>query len=264
MIRLNAMVNLLAITLLLYGMLGIWVYFGADALIFQPPPASYQDSSAILKLKSQTGATISAVYLPNPSSRYTLLFSHGNAEDLGQLVPLFQVLQNQGFAVFAYDYQGYGTSQGRPSEQNTYQDIEAAYTYLTQTLKMPADRIIAHGRSVGSGPTVKLAAQHPLAGVILESAFISTFRVVIPWPLFPFDKFPNLAKIQHLRSPLLVIHGTADQVVPFWHGQTLYQQSPEPKQHFWVEGAGHNDLIAVAGDRYFQTLQVFAQQLAKR
>lgn len=245
----------------IYACICLYVFFTADSKIFLPQPSSYQDTSEILKLTSADNIQISAVYLPNRASRYTILFSHGNAEDLGDIQPVLEQLHSIGFSVFAYDYRGYGTSQGRPSEHNAYRDIDAAYNYLTQNLSIPPQQIIAYGRSVGGGPTVDLAVRQTIAGLILESTFMSAFRVVIPFPIFPFDKFHNIDKIKKVKCPVLVMHGKADEVVHFQHGQRLFAVAPEPKRYLWVEQAGHNDLMWVAGDRYAATLKEFAHLL---
>src|SRR5262249_28492413 len=100
-------------------------------MIFVPPPATYADHGEVRKLRTADGLRISAVYLPSPSATYTLLVSHGNAEDLGTLAPHLVRLRALGFAVFAYDYRGYGTSEGTPSERGAYADIDAAYADLT-------------------------------------------------------------------------------------------------------------------------------------
>ena len=135
----------------IYIFFGLYVFFVADRMIFLPQPSSYQDTSAILKLRTADRIQLSAVYLPNPTSTYTILYTHGNAEDLGDIQPVLQKLREIGFSVFAYDYRGYGTSQGQSSERNSYRDIDTAYNYLTQQLGVPAQRIIAFGRSVGGG-----------------------------------------------------------------------------------------------------------------
>ena len=245
--------------LFVYTFFALYVFFRADSMIFLPPTASYQDTQDILKLPVTDNQQLSALYLPNSDAVYTLLYIHGNAEDLGDIRPRLEELQRWGFSVFAYDYRGYGTSDGSPSERNAYQDVEAAYTYLTQQLTIPADNIIVYGRSVGGGSATALASQKPVAGLILESAFTSAFRVVIPFPLLPFDKFTNLAKLNNVRCPVLVMHGQADEIIPFYHGQTLYEAAPEPKAFLWVPEAGHNDFAIVSGDRLRQALVSFQQ-----
>jgi abhydrolase domain-containing protein 17 len=253
----------IGLLLFAYAFFALYVYFRADRMIFLPQPASYQDTGEILKLPVTDSEKISAIYLPNPQAAYTLLYIHGNAEDLGDVRPVLDRLHDWGFSLFAYDYRGYGTSDGQPGEKSAYQDAEAAYAYLTQQLKVPPDRIVVYGRSVGGGSAVELATRHPLAGLILESTFTSTFRVVAPIPLLPFDKFDNLDKIPQVRCPVLVMHGQADSVIPFQHGQKLYDAAPNPKLHLWVEGAGHNNFAAIAGDRYRATLIAFQRLIEK-
>lgn len=248
--------------LLIYAFFALYVFFRADSMIFIPQPATYENTDDILRIPVTDTEKISAVYLPNPQAAYTLLYSHGNAEDLGDIFPILKRLHSWGFSVFAYDYRGYGTSDGKPSEKNTYQDAEAAYRYLTQQLKILPEQIILYGRSVGGGSAIDLASRHAVAGLILESTFISAFRVVVPFPILPFDKFPNLAKLPNIRCPILVMHGEADQIIPLQHGQTLYNAALEPKMSLWVAGAGHNDFTWVAGERHQQALLSF-QQLVK-
>lgn len=231
----------------------------ADEMIFHPPRASYTDDADVIKLATADGKKISAMYFEKPGAEFTILFSHGNAEDIGQNREFFRRLNRWGFSVFAYDYHGYGTSEGRPSEKNVYLDIDAAYRYLVDDLAAEPNRIIALGRSVGSGAAVELATRSKLAGLILESPLTSVFRVVTRIGILPFDRFDNIAKIAHVHCPVLIIGGEADNVVGIRHGKALYEKANEPKQHLWVPGAGHNDLLWVAGDRYRESLDEFVR-----
>ncbi|MEH2439550.1 alpha/beta hydrolase [Nostoc sp.] len=233
-----------------------FVYFRADSMIFLSQPSSYQDDPTIIKLKSGEN-NISATYLLNNQAKYTILYSHGNSEDLGDIKQILEKLHTWGFSVFAYDYRGYGTSQGKPTETHAYEDIDSAYNYLTQNLKIPPDRIIVLGRSVGGGSAVNLAMRKPVAGLIIESSFISAFQVVVPFRILPFDKFPNLQNIKKLKCPILVIHGKADEIIPFAHGEKLFNAAISPKLYLWVEEANHNDLFLVAEEKYRKTLQEF-------
>jgi fermentation-respiration switch protein FrsA (DUF1100 family) len=256
--------GLLLLTIGIYLVLFVVARFFSENLIFQPQRAGYSDDDKTIKLRSADGANISAIYLSNPAAVYTILFSHGNAEDIGDLEMLLEGIRVAGFAVFAYDYQGYGTSQGKPSELHAYEDEDAAYDYMVQSLHIQPDRIIAFGRSVGSGPATDLASRRPLAGLILESAFTSAYRVLTRVSILPFDRFNNLRKIVTVRCPVLVIHGMQDQVVNAIHGKRLYEAANDPKQCLWVEGAGHNDVAYVAGKRYIEALRKFAELLRQR
>src|SRR5262245_29915318 len=256
-----ALIRMLRFLILLYLGLAIYAWFFSDRQIFLPQVSSYADSPEIIKLRSANGNMISALYLPNPAARYTLLLSHGNAEDLGDDREWLEELRHAGFTVLAYDYQGYGTSQGKATEKGTYEDENAAYDYLTGSLKTSPDRIIIFGRSVGTGPAVHLAARRPAAALILQSPFLSAFRVLTRIPLLPFDKFPNYKEIRQVRCPVMIIHGTRDEVIPFWHGQKLFDIAHSPKQFLPVPRAGHNDLDMVAGQKYLAALQSFSASL---
>ncbi len=263
----------LRLLLVAYGTLCAYGLFLSERQIFMPPSVSYVGDPDVFKIPVLAGLgdastdaaaseAIAAMYYPNPSSPYVVLYSHGNGEDLGWARPLAEKIQSAGFSVLAYDYRGYGLSDGkRPSEKRAYQDIEAAYRYLTSDRKIAPENIIVYGRSVGGGPSVYLAAQQPVGGLIIESSFVSTFRVVTRAKILPFDKFPNLARIDRVTAPVLIMHGVADEVIPFWHGERLYEAVRSPKQFFPLEGAGHNNFVDVAGDRYIQALQDFKQLL---
>jgi abhydrolase domain-containing protein 17 len=246
--------------LVAYGALVLLAFVMAERVIFQPPPSSYHSRSrGFERLPVAEDGWIYAAHLPAPEGAPTILFSHGNAEDLGLAMPFLRQLHAAGFGVISYDYRGYGRSSGsRARVVTAAEDAEAVYEWAVLDLGIPPDRIIVHGRSLGSGPTLLLASRHPVAGVILESAFTSTYRVITRVPLLPFDRFPNLAAVRKLDVPVLVIHGTADEVIPVSHGRRLYAAAREPKQALWVEGAGHNDLAAVAGDEYIATIRDFA------
>ena len=255
--------RLLRIVLLLlsalYIALVLFAVFLSDSMIFLPHPSSYRDSPEVLKISTANGNKISAVYLPNPAAKFTLLVSHGNAEDLGDDRYWLEELRRAGFSVFAYDYEGYGTSEGKATEKTVYQDEAAAYDYLAINLKTPPDRIIIFGRSVGTGPATYIAARRPAAGLILQSPFVSAFRVLTRIPLLPFDKFPNYKNIRHVHCPVLIMHSHGDTVIAFWHGQKLFDLANEPKQFFWAKNADHNDMEMAIG--YTEAMQRFLASL---
>lgn len=236
----------------------------ADQIIFQPPTPSYHDGPGIIRIETQDGESISAVYLKSENSRYTILYSHGNAEDLGQIAGHLKEFVNRGYSVLAYDYRGYGTSEGKASEANTYKDIDAAFDYLVKSVGVEPERIILLGRSVGGGPSVNLASKREVGGLILESSFISVYGVVSGFSSGWLDKFDNINKIRRVKCPVLIMHGTNDRIIKFDHGQKLYKVANEPKMKLWVEGAGHNNLSAIAGSRYWEAIDSFAEMVYQK
>lgn len=258
----------LGITLLIilpcYAVVAVYARLISERSIFQPQLSSYRDTQQVIKLASGDGTLISAIYLANPAAQYTILYSHGNAEDIGQLGPILDGIHHAGFAVLAYDYRGYGTSAGRPTESGAYQDADAAYAYLTKNLQIAPNRIIALGRSLGGAVSVDLASRRVLAGLVVESSFVSAYRVMTTWPLLPFDRFDSAAKIGKISIPVFILHGTHDTIIPFWHGEALYRAANQPKRSLWIAGADHNDLFDVAGDRYGAALKDFAASINRK
>jgi len=252
--------RLLRSVLFVYCALVVMAVFFPYRFIFQPPRPSYGADTNILFFSAGDGTRLAAMYYPADAGCPTLLYIHGNAEDLGQMQPLFEALHVFGYGVFAYDYRGYGLSGGRPTEQNAYADADAAYAWLTNAPGVTPHDVIVQGRSLGGAMAVHLAATHALAGVILESTFVSAYKVVARVPLLPFDRFRSLEKVPRITCPVLVLHGLADWVIRPWHGRQLYAAVRAPKQALWVAGAGHNDLLMVAGETYFTVLRDFIEK----
>ena len=253
--------NLFQITLgfgLGYCAIAAGALFLSDYLIFPAPKSSYTEDPEIFNIElPEYGLSITCHYLPAPNALATILYSHGNGEDLGHIDETLQRLNQLGFNVLAYDYPGYGQSIGDPSEAHTYVAAQAAYDYLTAELRTPSECIFLYGRSLGGGPSVELARRNPVGGIVLEGAFVSAFRVKTRWQILPWDKFENLKKVKGLHCPILVIHGTHDRIVPFWHGKALYEAASQEKVKLWVEGAGHNNIIETAGSSYVEALLEF-------
>jgi fermentation-respiration switch protein FrsA (DUF1100 family) len=246
-----------AITCIVFLMLAVCF---SDKLIFQPPRSGVAPDKDMTMLQVTPEIKIAILSLPQPEAQYTILYSHGNGEDLFDLKSFLREFNLHGCALMSYDYEGYGASQGQPGEKNAYRDIETVYRYMTTALKIPPERIIVFGRSVGSGPSCYLAEKYPAAGLILQSPFTSTFKVMCPLPL-PFDKFPNLRRIKNIKTPLLIIHGRRDSVIPFHHGKTLFESANQPKYFVEIPDAGHNDLEMKAGERFWQEIDKFTASL---
>ena len=234
----------------------------ADKMIFLPPEASYSDSDNIIKIPVTVDQSISAIYIHNKNAEFTILYSHGNAEDLGHSLYVLQRFSQHGYSVLGYDYRGYGTSDGKPSEKNSYADELAAYKWLVNEKKVPPENIIVYGRSVGGGMAADLAMRQKVGALVLDSSFVTAFRVMTKLPLLPVDKFRNISKIDKINCPVLVIHSKDDNVIPYWHGRKLFDKAKEPKICLWAEGIGHNnDLVGAVGDKYWQALEDLAELL---
>ncbi|KAK1317616.1 hypothetical protein QJS10_CPA05g02063 [Acorus calamus] len=146
--------------------------------------------------------------------------------------------------LMGYDYSGYGQSSGKPSEQNTYADIEAAYRCLEETYGVHEEDVILYGQSVGSGPTLDLATRLPrLRAIVLHSPILSGLRVMYPVKhTYWFDIYKNIDKVPLVNCPVLVIHGTDDEVVDCSHGKRLWELSKQKYDPLWLKGGNHCNL----------------------
>ncbi len=241
----------------IYLLLNLLALLFCDRLIFVPQKPSYTRLPHDVRIASGNGEKINAVYLEHPQAPFTILFSHGNAEDLGNVVPFMRQFHDLGYSVLMYDYRGYGTSEGRPTVARIKEDAAAAYRWLTEEKGIDPQTIIAQGRSVGGGPATWLAANREVGGLVIESTFVSAFRVKTRWPLLLGDRFNNLKAIKTTRCPVLVMHGRNDRIIPFWHGQKLYDTAPGKKMHLWIKNGRHNDYAYAAGDDYLAAFQKF-------
>lgn len=223
---------------------------------------------------SFTKVLIPGIFLESKNSDQVILYSHGNATDLGQMLPYLQLLNTAlKINVFSYDYQGYGISKpkGRsPSEKRVYESITVCADYLMNVKKFPANKIIIFGCSLGSGATVYLASNHgkdtslKYRGVILQSAFISGLKTKLKVDsTIPFDIFPNLERVENILCPTFLIHGKSDEIVPFEHALMLNKKLkyPYPDQ-LHISYAGHNNIIEVLSvERYVKKLYNFIKYL---
>lgn len=220
------------------------------------------DTIEVFVTKSARANRIACMYVRCvPGARYTILFSHGNAVDLGQMCSFYVGLGTRiGCNIFSYDYSGYGISSGRPSEKNLYADIDAAWQALRTRYGISPDSIILYGQSIGTVPTVDLASRYECAAVVLHSPLTSGMRVAFPdtKKTYCFDAFPNIEKVSKITSPVLIIHGTEDEVIDFSHGLALYERCPKAVEPLWVEGAGHNDIELYS--QYLERLRRFISQ----
>lgn len=249
------------LALSLYVYLLILAVFFFDWFAFKPHKPAYSLKDDHIKLTLNDGDTVVAYHWQHPSAKYTLLFSHGNAEDIEDIRPILKKIYNLGISIMAYDYPGYGLSSGKPRLKKSLLAQQQAFDYLTQQKNISPQQIILMGVSLGGGIAMQLAPKHPFAAVILESTFTSAQRVMLTIPLLPFDKLQSIHWIDKINAPLLVIHGKKDSVIPFWHGEALYNKAKEPKDFFWPDSADHNDLFILEENNYLKKIADFVKTL---
>ena len=248
-----------------------------DVFVFQP--AGWDDQN----WATLSGLPLEEVWLPIDDSvtlfgwfvdagptKPVLLWCHSNAGNVSHRLANIRELYQRGISVLIFDYRGYGRSTGSPSETGMYQDALASYDYLIQQRRIPPDRVILFGRSLGSGVAGEIAINRPAAGLIVEGAFPSIQSMSdhhylgLPARWFMDLEFNLLNKVARLQQPLLVIHGEKDSIVPVDLGRQVFEAAPEPKRWYIVPGADHNDVPFVGGDPYYREMLDFIQSIIPR
>jgi len=210
------------------------------------------------------GERLHGWFFPLKGECPVILFCHGNAGNLSHRLENVQLLLRKKLQVFLFDYRGYGKSSGSPSERGIYLDGLAAYDYLVEQERIPREDIIAFGRSLGASVAIEISLNRRVRSLITESAFTSTRDVARTITLFfPLSyllpaHYHNLKKIGRVTVPKLIIHGRADEIIPFPMALRLFEAAKDPKYFLPLAGAGHNDTFIVGGRRYFEAFSRFS------
>lgn len=240
------------------------LYFPSEAIVATPDQYgfAYED----VHIDTEDGERLHAWWIPSSDvSRGTLLFFHGNAGNISGRLESVAQFHELGLNVLIVDYRGYGRSTGSPSEEGLYRDARASWRHLVDERGVEPRDMIIFGRSLGAAPAAWLAVQEDPGALIMESAFTSVPDVgAHHYPFLPVrqlarNEFDNEARVQEVDTPLLLIHSRDDQVIPFEHGQSLYEVAREPKEFLEIQG-GHNDGFLVSEERYLRTIDRFLQE----
>ena len=240
------------------------VYFPERVLAATPAQAGLAYESA--RFTSADGVALSGWFIPAPKARATLLYCHGNAGNISHRLESIRQFHQLGLNVFIFDYRGYGASEGAPTEAGTYHDAEAARRYLVEVQGVAPERIVYFGRSLGGAIAAWLATQHPPRALIVESAFTSVpdfGTEIYPWlpvRLLARLHYPTQEYLQSVQAPVLVVHSRGDEIVPFRHGEKLYESANAPKEFLEIRG-GHNDGFLVSGAHYTRGLDAFLRRV---
>lgn len=261
----------------LFGILGIYAVLCVIVAVFQgrlvyfPGGAPDLDPGHLglafedLYLETSDGVRIHAWLIPAErapgTSPSVILFHHGNAGNIGHRLHAARAFRDMGHDVLLFDYRGYGLSEGSPDEAGTYLDAEAAHDHLTGAGYAPG-RILAYGESLGGGVAVELARRRPLAALVVEDTFSSLVGLgaeIYPWlpvRLLARIRYDSAAKIGALELPLLVLHSPGDELVPYAHGERLYELASEPRTFIATRG-GHNDGGFLLDAAYIEEVAAF-------
>ncbi len=236
-----------------YVGLALLLYFLQRKMVFSPDPTyvapELVDVQGLVEveLRSAKGHKLVNWYVPAQPGQPTLLFFHGNGGNVANREDKFRQLTARGLGVFMLGYRGFGGSEGQPSEAAFVEDARVAYDHLIGAGIGP-ETIVIYGESIGTSVAVQLAATVKNAGVILEAPMYSVLSIAEDrYPfffvgMFLRDKFETNKHINNNHSPLLILHGDEDGIIPLASGQRLFAAANEPKRFHVVNGGAHNNL----------------------
>jgi len=216
----------------------------------------YQD----VYLHSPDGVTIHGWFIPG-RGKAVMLFLHGNGGNISHRIEKIRLICGPEVSSLMIDYNGYGWSHGEPSEEACYLNALASREYLVQERHVDPKQIVLFGESLGGAVAIDLATRKEVGAIILESTFTNIGAVIerfVPGiEAHLRGKFDSLSKISNVQSPLLMLHGDEDELVPYELGQQLFKAANEPKEFITITGAHHNDTYDVGGKAYFQAIHQF-------
>jgi fermentation-respiration switch protein FrsA (DUF1100 family) len=255
----------------MYGALCLYLFLMQAKLLYYPnipsreltaSPADINLDYKTVTLSTSDDVKLHGWFIPATNERGALLFFHGNAGNISHRLDSLKIFHDLGLSTLIIDYRGYGHSQGSISEHGNYLDAEAAWSYLTEARKIPAQEIVVFGRSLGAAVGAYIAAKQKPAALILESAFTSVPDMAAR--LYPFFPVRLLSRFHYnteksllsVSCPVLIIHSPDDEIIPYENGRQLYKSAREPKSFLEIRG-DHNQGFLMSGQVYRDGLREF-------
>lgn len=207
-------------------------------------------------IETEDQVKIQSYFIPNKSSDKILIYFHGNAGNICHRLPDLMQISSFGINVLGISYRGYGKSQGKPSEKGIYIDGKATLNYATQRLGFSINNVTLLGRSIGTTVAINTSQNLNIGGLILVTPLTSGKDHAKAAGLgfissLAGNSFNNIDKIVNVSCPILIIHGTQDNVIPFEMGKRIYNKAKTKKQFVKIEGADHNNLSTKYKERYW-------------
>jgi fermentation-respiration switch protein FrsA (DUF1100 family) len=265
--------NIVAAALAVYVILIILVTVLQPHFIFFPErrimatPKLMQLPFEEVAFVTEDNVILSGWFIPREDSKGVILFCHGNAGNISHRLDSINIFYRLGLSTFIFDYRGYGMSRGKITEEGTYRDAEAAWRYLVRIKEYPPNEIIIFGRSLGGAIAARLAKHHKPKGLIVESTFTSVPDIAaslypcLPVRLLARYQYKAIDHIREVRSPVLVVHSRNDDIIPFSHGEKLFEAAGNPKEFLEISGT-HNEGFLTSGKRYTIGLGSFIDKLS--
>ena len=274
-IDMRTLISILIIAISIYFLLALMLYLFQGKMVFLSnlpdrlliaSPSDIDLDYEDVSLTTSDNERLHGWYIPAANSRGVLLFFHGNAGNISHRLDSIKIFHELDLDILIIDYRGYGQSTGETSEQGTYLDAQAAWDYLINTRRVPANRIIVFGRSLGGAIGAWLGVQRTPAAVIIESSFSS--GVDMAHRLYPFLPARLITRLQYpvvdyagrLNCPVLVVHSRHDEIIPFSMGQAIYAAVKQHKKFLELRG-DHNNGFLISQREYIAGLKDFTQAI---
>jgi len=262
--------NFILIIFLIYSLVLICIYIFQRKIIYHPFVNSYSQSQKEftfkeVSIKTEDNLKLNAWFHEKDlKNKKTLLFFHGNAGDLSNRVYKLNILKNLDINFLILAYRGYSGNSGKPSEKGLYEDARSSLRWLNE-LGVKENQIIIYGESLGTSVAVEVSQNKKFSGIILEAPFTSMSQIgkkyysIFPVDLLLKDKFNTLDKLKNIRSPVIVLHGKKDRIVPFAMGKKIYDKLEVRKFSYFTN---EDDHMMEFNERMFKNLQSFINQLS--
>lgn len=249
------------------SILFIYFFFGLSLFFFQrkiiynvsgtPKKPNKYGLGNVQELKISTKDNINLLcwYSRPKNDAPTLIYFHGNSFDIGERAYRIERYINHGWGVLLVSWRGFSGNQGKPSEANLYIDAEAIMSWIKNKKLIKKDNIIIYGESLGTGVAIEMATRYLFKSVVLEAPFTSIVDLaqkkyrIFPAKLMVLDKFNNLSKIKKITSPILIVSGKKDEIIPHFHSIQLYKEANQPKDFLFIDEAMHNNLYDFGIDK---------------
>ncbi len=243
------LVKIFIIIFIVYFLILLILFFFQRNLLYHPLENNYYGDKLLVsidkvKIKTQDNINILAWYHKKNFKYKTILFLHGNAGSLENRIHKINHFKDMNINFLIIAWRGFSGNKGKPTEKGLYNDARSAVSWLENQGIMKKD-IILYGESLGTGVATEIAQSNNFAGIILESPFTSMIDAAKnKYPIFPIefllkDKFESSKKIKNIKSPILVMHGEVDKIVPFWMGKKMYEIANQPKYSYFTKYDNH-------------------------
>ena len=269
LIKMNFPIFILLIFVLIYLFILISTYLFQRNLLYHPSENNYFGDQLLVsvekvKIKTKDNIELLSWYHTKNNNDYkTILFLHGNAGTLENRIHKINHFRDMNINFLLVAWRGFSGNKGKPTEENLYEDARSAVKWL-ESKGIKENNIIIYGESLGTGIATEIAQNKNFAGVILESPFTSMIEAAKnKYPYLPVkfllkDKYESNKKIKNIQSPILIMHGKVDNIVPFYMGKKMYELANSPKYSYFSE---YDDHMMEYNEKLLNVLKKFIQSL---